>query len=46
MDYKGTSNDDILNQATLGLADADNIYGGAGNDTILLARAAGSTWKS
>ena len=36
MDYNGTSGNDILDQAQLGLADWSNIFGGAGNDTITI----------
>ncbi|MBZ2206688.1 FG-GAP-like repeat-containing protein [Massilia soli] len=34
MDYRGTANDDIIDQKALGIADHSNIWGGAGNDTI------------
>jgi hypothetical protein len=37
MDFRGTNGDDVINQATLGLADFTNIYGGDGNDIITLA---------
>lgn len=34
MEYRGTVNDDIIDQKALGIADHSSIYGGAGNDTI------------
>ena len=37
MDYHGTDEEDILDQAILGLPSASTIYGGAGNDKITLS---------
>lgn len=34
MDYRGTANDDVIDQKALGIADHSSIWGGAGNDTL------------
>ena len=36
MNYRGTTGDDILDQATLGLTDWPTIYGDSGNDRITI----------
>lgn len=37
-DYQGTSDNDVLNQASLGLPDWSTIRGGAGDDTITVGK--------
>ena len=40
MSYQGTAGDDLIDQQLLQLADWSNIFAGAGNDTILIGKAA------
>ena len=46
MDYRGTFEDDILDQAKLALPNWSIIYGGIGNDsiTINIGGAVGAKW--
>ena len=40
MSYQGTAGDDHIDQRQLQLADWSQIFAGAGNDTILIGKAA------
>lgn len=39
MDYNGTNENDVINQAALAIPDWTNIYGGEGNDVITIGNA-------